>query len=115
MANKVKVEIAGNTYTINTEETEGYIQSISDEINGRINKLLKENPNLTPTMVASITALQFCDEAKKRRLECEDLKVKAMSAAEGEATAKLQLSEAMREIERITLENRALRTKMEPR
>ena len=115
MANKVKVEIAGNTYTINTEETEGYIQSLSDEINGRINKLLKENPHLTPTMVTSIAALQFCDESKKRRLECEDLKVKAKSAAENEASAKMQLGEAMREIERITLENRAIRTKMEPR
>jgi len=115
VANKVKVEIAGNSYTINTEESESYILSLGDEINSRINKLLKENPHLTPTMVASITALQFCDEAKKRRLECEDLKVKAKSAAEGEATAKLQLGEAVREIERITLENRALRTKMEPR
>ena len=66
-------------------------------------------------MVTSIAALQICDEAKKRRLECEELKVKAKSAAEQEATAKLQLSEAMREIERITLENRALRTKMEQR
>ncbi len=115
MANKVKVEIAGNSYTINTEESEAYIKGISEEINGRINKLLKENKYLTPSMVTSIAALQYCDEAKKRRLECEELRVKAKSAAESEAAAKLQLGEALREIERITLENRALRTKMEPR
>ncbi len=115
MANKVKVEIAGTTYTINTEENESYIKTLGEEINARINKLLQENKYLSPTMVASIVALQCCDEAKKRRLECEELRVKAKSAAESEAAAKLQLSEARREIERITIENRALRTKMEPR
>ncbi len=115
MANKVKIEIGGNTYTINTEEKESYIKALGEEVNARINRLLQENKYLSPTMVASIAALQYCDEAKKRRLECEELRIKAKSAAESEAAAKLSLSEARQEIQRITLENRELRTKMEPR
>ena len=115
MANKVKVEIAGTVYTINTEESESYIKALGEEINAKIGKLLQENKYLSPTMVASIVALQCCDEAKKRRLECEELRVKAQSAEETCAAAKLKLNEARREIERITIENRALRTKMEQR
>lgn len=115
LPNKVKINISGSEYTVNTEESEEYILSLGDELNRRIAKLMEDNPYLSPTMVASVAALQYCDEAKKRRMEAEDTKIQAKSAIESEAKIRLQLEEALREIERITRENRHLRTKMEKR
>ncbi len=113
MANKVKLNIAGSEYTINTEEEESYILSLSDELNRRISKLMKNNKFLSPSMVASIAALQYCDEAKKRRIECEELRAEASVSLQNEARMRLEKEEALREIERITRENRALRAKLD--
>lgn len=111
MANKVKINLFDNDFTINTEETEEYIKSVATEINARFKKLSDDNAFLSPTMIASIAALQYCDEAKKRRLECEELRVKSKTAIELEASARLELSEAKAEIERLCRENRELHYK----
>ncbi len=113
MANKVKVNLFDNEFTINTEENEEYIKNIANELNQRFKKLAQDNGFLSPTMIASIAALQYCDEAKKRRLECEELRVKSKTALELEASARLELSEAKGEISRLCRENREIRTKME--
>ena len=113
LANKVKLQIGGSWYTINTEEDEDYIRSLGDELNARFKKLTEENQYLSPTMVACIAALQYCDEAKKRRLEIEELRIKTKTAEQLKAQAKIKSDSAIRELERITRENRTLRQKME--
>lgn len=113
MANKVKINLFDNEFTINTEENEEYIKNLAIEINQRFKKLTDENGFLSPTMVASIAALQYCDEDKKRRLECEELRVKSKTALELEAAARLELTEAKSEIKRLSRENREIRIKME--
>ncbi len=111
MSNKVKLNIAGSEYTINTEEEESYIRALSDELNRRITKLMNNNKYLSPSMVISIAALQYCDEAKKRRLECEELKAQGSVSMQQAAKLRLEKEELERELERITRENRALKQK----
>ena len=113
LANKVKLQIGGSWYTINTEEEEEYIRALGDELNSRFKKLTDENQYLSPTMVACIAALQYCDEAKKRKLEIEELRIKAKSAEQIKAEAKIQVDNATKELERITRENRILMQKLE--
>ena len=113
MSKKVKLKIAGAEYVINTEEDEAYILALGDELNRRIARLQEGNKYLSQTMVASIAALQYCDEAKKRKLELEDLKVERKAAMESEAKLRIKAEDAIRELERITRENRALREKLD--
>ncbi len=113
MANKVKLNIAGSEFTINTEEEESYIKALAEELNRRIAKLTNSNKYLSPSMVVSIAALQYCDEAKKRRIECEELKAQSSVAMQVGAKLRLEKEEALREIERITRENRALLEKVD--
>ena len=112
MANKVKIEIGGIEYTINTEETPEYVAALGEEINRRLERISKNNQYLSATMTASIAALQYCDEAKGHRRELERLKAELAAAAQTAAAAELKLSEARRELERITRENRTLRSKV---
>ena len=112
MANKVKIQIGGIEYTINTEESPEYVAALGEELNARLKKISESDQYLSATMAASIAALQYCDEAKSRRRELEKLKAEIAAAGQTAAAAELKLAEARRELERITRENRTLRSKV---
>lgn len=109
MANKFRITVGGIDYVIASEDEETYVRRIGDELNAKLDTLARNNPYLSTTMVAVLAALDYCDNAKKANLQCEEVKASLKSTAEDLACARLEIDGARREIERLNRENRQLR------
>lgn len=112
MANKIKITVGGMDYYIVSDEDEAYIQSIGHEVNRHLEELMRKNSFLSTTMASVLTALDFCDDAKKNIREIDSIKEQAKRATEDAANARMEADEARREIERLNRENQILRGKL---
>ncbi|MDO4742869.1 MAG: cell division protein ZapA [bacterium] len=107
--NKVKLKIAGTEYLINTEDDVNNMKRLGDELNAKIEAISRHSTFLSTTMAAVMAALEYCEQAKKVSEEAEQLRSELKKRVEAEACSKIELSEARREIERLSRENRQLR------
>ncbi len=58
----VKVEIFGQTYTINGDAPPEYILRLADYINRKMNEISSNVSNTNPTQIAILAALNITDE-----------------------------------------------------
>ena len=112
MANKIKLTVGGMDYYIVSSEDEAYVQSLGHEVNRHLEELMRKNNFLSTTMASVLTALDFCDDAKKTARNIDSLKEQVKSATEDAANARMEADEARREIERLNKENQLLRGKL---
>lgn len=103
MANKIRLTVGGIEYPIVTDDDEVFVQKIGAELNRALNKIAKLNPKLSTTMVAVLTALNYCDCYEKQRMQNETLKQQLKTASDEASCAKIQSEEAHREIERLNM------------
>ena len=112
MANKIKLIVGNIEYYIDTDDDEAYVQSLGEELNRHLDQLLKKTPFLSTTMAAMLAALEYCDAAKKAKIDAENLRSQMKGYIEDSGTARLEADEARREIERLNKENQSLRTRL---
>lgn len=109
MANKFKIKIGDNTYTINTEENEDYVKKLSDELNLRLKAVSAKNPTLSQAMISALVSMQLCDEAIKLREQCNNYELQIKLLRENSGMASNEAINAKREIERLSREIRELK------
>lgn len=63
--NRIKINIAGSSYVILSDESEGYVRSIADEINSKVELIGRKSSDISNLMAAILTAMDFCDLYKK--------------------------------------------------
>lgn len=112
MANKMRLTVGGIELVVTTDDDEGYMQSIANEVNHRIKEMTQKNPQIPITTAAVFVALEFCDESKKSKINTGSLQNQAKSYADELACARLETEEARREIERLNKENQTLRGRL---
>jgi len=76
MANNIRFTVGGITYSISSEDTAEYIESLGRELDHKMDLLAKKNPFLSTTMVAVLAAMDASDAAKKAELENATLRRK---------------------------------------
>lgn len=74
MNGTIKLTVGGITYAVKGEGTEDYLNEIGNELERKLALFAKQNPTLSNTMIAILAALEFCDEAKKAKMEVAALK-----------------------------------------
>ncbi len=104
MNNRVKLEIRGITYFINTDETPEYTEELAREIDERLSTILKGGSFISMTQAAVLVALEKADEAKKNEAELDALKTQVKDYLEDSAKAKSERDYYKRELERIKTE-----------
>lgn len=112
MANKIRLNVGGIDYIVASEDDQSYIRKLGEELNSRLDTLQRQKPFLSTTMVAVLTALDLCDEAKKAKNELETAKLEMKRYIEDAACARLEADEAKRELERLSAENARLRNQL---
>lgn len=73
-SNKIKVNIAGNQYTIIAEKSEKEVFEIADFVSAQINEIAKQNYRLSPTMAATLVALNISSDLFDLKKELEMIK-----------------------------------------
>ena len=62
MENRVKVEIFGQTYTINGDASPEYMLQLSEYVNNQMERVSENISNSNPAQVAILVALNIADE-----------------------------------------------------
>ncbi len=101
MPNKIKVRLDGIEYLINSDDDEAYVRHISERVNRHMEEIKEGNRYLSTTMVAVLTALDFCDQAYKASVDAENLRQQLRGYIDGASKASSDVEKYKREIERL--------------
>ncbi len=104
MNNRVKLEIRGVNYYINTDESPEYTEELAREIDERLAEILKGGSFISMTQAAVLVALEKADQVNKNKEELESLRVQVKEYLEDSAKAKSERDYYKRELERIKTE-----------
>ena len=110
--NKIRLNICGSECTITSEDNETYVLALGDEVEKSIQSIMSKNDRVSLTLASIITALSFCDEAKKAVAAADNLRSQIKDYLEDSSRSRLEADEARREIERMKQEIQTLRTRL---
>ena len=109
--NKVKLNVCGTDYYLTSEDEEGYMRSIGDEVDLKMSSLLS-NPRVSTTMAAVLCSLSYADECRKAIKSADNLRTQIKEYLEDSQRARLEADEAKREVERLRRELQGLRLRL---
>ncbi|BCS82069.1 hypothetical protein CaldiYA01_20290 [Caldicellulosiruptor diazotrophicus] len=69
---RIEVKIAGMNYVLKTDEDEEYIMKIANYINKKMSEVVANEPQLSTSLSAMLTAFLVADEYFKHLLECDE-------------------------------------------
>ena len=98
--NKVKLNIGGAEYSVLTEEDVKYVADLGKEVDRMLAQVMKENPRVSTTQAAVLTALDYADEAKKSAADADRLREQIKDYLDDASSAKSKADWAKREAEK---------------
>lgn len=101
---KVRLNICGSSYVVNTSESEDYMQNLADRLNLDMNEMMASSNSVSITTAAVMTALNYRDELEKASGSADNMRRQIKDYLEDAAKAKLAAEEARREVERLRRE-----------
>lgn len=101
MKNKVTVTIAQREYTLISDEGEAYVEKVASYVNGQIQETMRTS-GVSAVDGAVLAAANIADSYFKEMEACERLRRQLKEALDESATIKADLSEAKREIFRLS-------------
>lgn len=105
--NKVRVNIAGVTYSLITDETAEYTNELATEIDEKMKEMQGANPFMSTNQAAVLVAIEFADKAKKAEAAAEDYRNQIKDYLKDASEAQTERDFYKREIDRIRTEAKA--------
>ena len=94
---KVRLNIRGSRYVVNTSESEDYMKNLADRLNLDMNELMASSNSVSITTAAVMTALNYRDELEKASGSADNMRRQIKDYLEDAASAKMAAEEARRE------------------
>ena len=94
---KVRLNICGSRYLVNTSESEDYMKNLADRLNLDMNELMASSNSVSITTAAVMTALNYRDELEKASGSADNMRRQIKDYLEDAASAKMAAEEARRE------------------
>lgn len=110
---KVKVNICGRIFCLNTEENEEYVTGLATGLNERINRFMADNPGTSVLSAAIMTALELSDDASRNEGDADNFRLQLKNYAEEAAAARVNADKLRRAVEALVQENRKLKSDLE--
>ncbi len=104
MANRIKVTILGNTYTITTDSEEERIRRIERQLEEDLTEIMDSKRNLSSVDALVIIALNLLDQLDAGEEATDRMRDQLSQYLEDAARARIELEEARREVERLKRE-----------
>lgn len=101
---KIKLEIAGASYTVTTSEQEGYVRDLAVEITDDINNLTARNPALSMNDALVLCAISYLDGYKKESANSDHIRSQLKEYLGDTARARMEVDEANRRADRLEKE-----------
>ena len=110
--NRVHLKIGGSAYTVLTDDAPEYVEELAEELDKEMRSIINENPSLSVTQAAVLTALDKADTCKKSTASSDHLRAQIKDYLEDSARARMEVDVARREIERLNREISSLRERI---
>ena len=94
---KVRLEICGSSYVVNTTESAEYMQNLADRLNLDKNEQMSSSKTVSITTAAVMTALSYRDELEKASGSADNMRRQIKNYLEDAATSKMAAEELRRE------------------
>ena len=94
---KLRLNICGSRYVVNTSESEDYMKNLADRLNLDMNELMASSNSVSITTAAVMTALNYRDELEKASGSADNMRRQIKDYLEDAASAKMAAEEARRE------------------
>jgi cell division protein ZapA len=91
---KVRLNICGSSYVVNTSESEDYMKNLADRLNLDMNELMASSNSVSITTAAVMTALNYRDELEKASGSADNMRRQIKDYLEDAASAKMAAEEA---------------------
>jgi cell division protein ZapA len=111
MKNKVEVMICGNKYTVTAQESRDYILRVAEYVDGCMREMITQNPSLSTTMTAVLTAINICDEYFKVKNGTDNMRSQLQKYIDDASAARAEVRDAQLEIMRLRSEIKELKGK----
>lgn len=102
--NKVRVTIAGVSYSLITDETAEYTNEIAAEIDEKMRELQGANPFMSTNQAAVLVAIEFADKAKKAEQFAEGYRSQIKDYLKDASEAQTERDFYKRELDRVRTE-----------
>lgn len=99
MQNRVTVRIAARDYTLLSEESEEYMQSLAELVSLKIHDF-KRGSGLSDMDAANLAALSIADECRKAQTQAENARDQIQSCLDDARRARAEAAELKREMSR---------------
>lgn len=101
MKNKITVNIANQSYTIVADESDEYIQKLSNMVDKKMKEILNTNDRTSVTMAAVLAALDFCDENLKNQKTSDNLRGQLKKYYDDAIKSRNEAEDAKKEISKL--------------
>ena len=106
---KVKIEIAGASYTLSTYEQEGYVRDLAKEMSGDMDALMTRNPALSMNDALVLCAMAYLSEYKKEAANSDHIRSQLKEYLGDTARARMEVDDANRRADKLAREVEELR------
>ncbi|MGN0172018.1 MAG: cell division protein ZapA [Acutalibacteraceae bacterium] len=107
--NRLKANICGTSYTLVSEESLSYMRDLVAQVDEEMTGVMKDDPRISTTMAAVLTALTETDRANKEKAAADRLRLEMKRAIDEQEHLQNALSDAKAETERLRQEMLRLR------
>ncbi len=98
--NKIKLNIAGESYNLVSDDSPEYMAELAKEVDLKIAAVLKGG-KISTTQAAVLVALEYADASKKNGESTDNLRAQLKNYLEDAAQAKSERDTYKREVERL--------------
>ncbi len=109
---KVRLNICGINYLLTADDEEGYVRAIGKEVEKNMESLMEDNPRISMTMAAVLSALSYCDTANKANISADNLRAQLKEYLSDASRYRSQYEEARHEAQQLKKEVEELTGKL---
>ena len=109
--NKIRIEIYGVKFVINSTEEPDYVKRIARELDDKICEFMTSHPRSSLSDAYLINLLDYADQLKKTTENADHLRSQLSEYLEESARARIEADEYKREIDKLKREINLLRQK----
>lgn len=108
---KVQLTICGVDYVLLGTKSEDYMRALSEELNGQMLRLMRENSRVSATQAAVLCALGYMDDLREAQTTAENLRARIQDYLEDAAQMKKEAELSRHEAELLHKEIAELKRK----
>ncbi|MEG0895671.1 MAG: cell division protein ZapA [Oscillospiraceae bacterium] len=110
--NKIKINLFGKEYTIQTDESVGYVKQLAEALDEKIEEYMSQNDTISLTSACMLVALSLMDDCMKASSDKDNLRKQIIDYLEDATKARNEISELKKQVDVLTQQNEMMSVKL---